>query len=109
MSYDIEVGDKSRFNYTSNMYKFFRHFIKDTGKGGGLREIDGLKASRAASILRFVMQDINQARNNWGDIAFRERYDAENNWGSVLGASLFLAEVMAACYTYPDETITLTV
>lgn len=107
MSYDIDVGSRYNNNYTFNMSQFFRDFIIDTGKGGGLRELDGLTGARAGSILRAVMNDINKARCDYGDKDLGFQYDSENGWGTVLGATIFLAELMGACYAYPEETVSL--
>lgn len=110
MSYDVWIGDKS-FNYTFNVSKLFYDHIPDTGKGGGLREIDGLTGKAVVEILAPAFDAINRTRTKvWradvvGDPEFCARYDAPNGWGSAIGAICFLAEILAACALNPRRRL----
>lgn len=102
MSYDITIGDKS-FNYTSNVGRLFYDHIPDTGKGGGLRELVGATGHEAVNILAPAFEAMNETRHRLyvdgaiGEPAFSAEYDAKNGWGSLIGAIIFLAQVMGAC------------
>jgi hypothetical protein len=102
MSYDVSVGSED-FNYTSNVSGLFYDHIPDMGKGGGLRELDGVTGARACRIIGEAFKRISETRHRmWsedavGEPAFCAKYDAPNGWGSAIGALTFLAEILAAC------------
>ena len=102
MSYDISIG-KEHFNQTFNLAPMFYGNIRDTGKGGGLRELDGLTGKQAIPVLDDALQSLSDKRlglwkeRDVGDTDFRALYDAPNGWGSTIGGILFLGRLLAAC------------
>jgi len=110
MSYDISIGRES-FNYTSNVSKLFYDHIPDTGKGGGLHELEGVTGKQALDIIDDAFEAINRTRHRlWsaGDIGepkMGSAYDAPNGWGSLIGALIFLAQVMGACAKNPRKIV----
>lgn len=112
MSYDVNIGKES-FNYTYNVSKFFCDHFPETGRGGGLRELNDMTGAYGLAMLTETFRNIERTRIKlWksdvvGEPDFCARYDAPNGWGSVLGAIMFLAQIMAACAANPDEKITI--
>lgn len=120
MSYDISIADES-FNYTSNMSKFFHDFIwrgrAMPGNQSGWQTFQGCKGHEVALILKQSLHKIARYRfdkdnrdliNNTA-LHFRigRHYDPDNYWGDVMSASVFMAQVMAACYENPDDVFSV--
>lgn len=112
MSYDVWIGKES-FNYTSNCPALWYDHISDTGKGGGLREIEGLTGAQAAIVLADAFARMNDTRQKlWaadtvGEPAMSKRYDSANGWGSMVGAILFMGQIIAACLRNPRKRLGL--
>lgn len=110
MSYDVSIGSES-FNYTSNVSRLWYDHIPDTGKGGGLRELEGLTGKQAAAILADAFDAMHRTRLKFwreatvGDPDFCALYDAKNGWGSAIGALIFTAQIMAACHANPRKKV----
>lgn len=108
MSYDVYIGDFSA-NYTFNVSNLFYDHIEDMGNGGGLNEIDNKTGSEVAGILAKAFDRIYETKNSmWshdeiGERAFCAKYDAPNGWGSAVGGIVFLARIMAAAASNPEE------
>ncbi len=112
MSYDFSINDVW-LNYTSNGCSIFYDHIPDSGKGGGLRELDNIKGKEAAIILGEFMVAANKSRLSLyvdyavGEPEFCRKYDSPNGWGSAIGAILFAGQMMHACIVNPDEIVSL--
>lgn len=110
MSYDVSIGGEN-FNYTFNVSHLFYDHIPDAGKGGGLKELDGVTGRQGATILRDAFEAISRTRHDlWvkdaiGEPAFDAKYSAKNGWGSALGGVCFLAEILGACAANPRRRI----
>jgi len=110
VSYDIDIGG-TWFNYTFNVSALFYDHIPDSGRGGGLKELDGLTGKRAAEVLAEAFSRIHESiGRDWshsdvGEPRFCARYDAKNGWGSTVGAIVFLANLMAACQRFPRHKV----
>jgi len=110
MSADVYIA-KEGFNYTHNLAPLWYNHILDTGKGGGLNEIDGVTGRRAAEILSLAIASIDNERVSlWnsaqiGEPILSNKYDAKNGWGSLVGGILFLSKIMSACYQHPRSVV----
>lgn len=104
MSYDVSIGRES-FNYTWNMSQFFRDHIDGDDNGGGINELMDKTGAEAFIILRSALYAIHHTYLSLGDGGISERYDAPNGWGTVIGAIIFLSQIMAACAESPDEMV----
>jgi hypothetical protein len=110
MSADVSIGDYS-YNYTHNTARLWYDHIPDMGKGGGLRELEGLTGKQAVLVLHECFERIQSTRLNlWqqdavGEPIFEARYNAKNGWGSLVGALIFLAQIMAACALCPKHKV----
>lgn len=100
MSYDVTIGDRD-FNYTYNVSRLFYDHIEDTGKGGGLRELNGLTGRQASVVLGAAFERITQTYRKLCEPRFCALYDSPNGWGSTVGALLFLANILSACADNP--------
>lgn len=96
MSYDVVIGDFDA-NYTSNVSSMWYDSIPDAGKGGGLRELDGLTGKEAHSVLSRAFDTL--------DRMYPLDYDAPNGWGSTSGALIFTARIMAACSKHKKKRV----
>jgi hypothetical protein len=99
MSYDLHIGHYD-FNYTWNLGKFFRDYIKYDEKEG-LEALSGLTGKQSYEVLSAALKNIKSAsykRPNgipaWQ--YFSKQYDPDNYWGDVMSATLFIAELMIA-------------
>jgi len=104
MSYDVSIGDES-FNYTWNMYQFFADHIAGEENGGGINELMDKDGTEAFIIIRAAMENIVRTYRDMGNVPMQEKYNAPNGWGSVIGAILFLSQIMGACAANPDEKV----
>lgn len=104
MSADIYISGDN-FNYTHNLSRLWYDHIPDFGKGGGLREIDGLTGKAALHVLSGCFDRIWGAYLYSSKDEMRGRYDAPNGWGCTEGALLFLARAMAACAMNPRSKV----
>ena len=106
MSYDVDIG-KASFNYTYNMSDLFYDVIPSRGNVdvGGIRSLHGLNGKQALERLSEAVSRIERKRIAIGDEMLEKQYNAKNGWGTVLGATLFLAQIMAACIEHPDDFI----
>lgn len=110
MSYDVYIGEHS-FNYTFNVSKLFYDHIPDGGKGGGLRELDGITGKASAALLFDAFERIEGThmkywRNNVvGEPEFCALYDSPNGWGSTVGALIFLSQILGACAKSPRKRV----
>jgi hypothetical protein len=102
VSYDVSIGAES-FNYTSNVSGLWYDHIPDSGKGGGLRELDGLTGRQAALVLSEAFDAIHNSHIHSPNLA--DRYNATNGWGSTVGALIFTAQIMAACHANPRKKV----
>ena len=98
MSYDITIGP-DYFNYTWNLGPFFRDMIG----GDGLRELNGLTGKQAFELLRKSFDQIERGLTR--ERPFSIKYDAPNGWGSTMGATVFLAKLMASCAAHPRHRV----
>lgn len=113
MSYDVWVGDKASFNYTSNTSKVLYDHIPVNESHGGLHEIDGKTGREASVILADAFKRLNDTRHKLyqdhvpGEPAFCAAYDAPNGWGSLVGTIIFMGQILGACAMFPDEIVGL--
>jgi hypothetical protein len=112
MSYDIQIADKY-FNQTWNLSAIFYDHIPVVDSRGGLHELDGKTGKQAAVILAEAFERISNTRLKFyqdgirGEPEFCAKYDAPNGWGSTVGALIFLARLMAACFEHPRSKVTV--
>jgi hypothetical protein len=112
MSYDVYIGDAD-LNMTSNIGKLLYDHIPDTGKGGGIRELQGLTGRQASIVLASAFERVEQTRLRlWedgrvGEPQFCSRYDATNGWGSAIGGLVFMARIMGACVENPRKKVSV--
>jgi len=110
MSADVWIGEDS-FNYTHNVSKLFYDHIPDEGKGGGLRELEGLTGKQACAVLKSFFEKVSRTKMRlWksesiGEPEFCSLYDAKNGWGSTVGALLFMSQILAACAVNPRKRV----
>lgn len=104
MSYDVSIGNES-FNYTWSMTQFFRDHIEGNENGGGLNELMDKTGAEAFIILRGAIDNIHTTYLTLGKDEICRRYDSSNGWGSVIGAIIFISQVMAACAANSDEKV----
>lgn len=95
MSYDVSVG-KADFNYTYNLSKFFHAHVR-VGEETGLQSLDGMTGAQAVKVLDEAFDSARGELWEVGEAELRRRYEPSNGWGSLYGATLFLAELRAAC------------
>lgn len=95
MSYDVDVGEAD-FNYTYNLSRFFHAHIR-VGEETGLRSLDGMTGAQAVKALDEAFDSARDELREVGDAELRRRYEPSNGRGSLYGATLFLAELQAAC------------
>ena len=109
MSYDVTIGTFSG-NMTSNASSVWRDHIpgaegsEDTQRGGLLR-LHGLTGSEALPILAEAFENLAYTRRSIGEPKMAAKYDTPNGWGSLIGAIIFIGQVMGACATNPDSVI----
>lgn len=112
MSYDVTFGEES-FNYTYNVAKFFQDHFPASDRERGLRGLNGLTGAEAVVLLTTTFSNVERTRIRlWenhavGEPKFCALYDAPNGWGSLLGAIVFLAQILAACAANPEERVTI--
>jgi len=105
MSYDITIG-KYDFNYTFNVSRLFYDHIPDAGKGGGLRELNGVKGKEAQKILFEFFRNVEETKRRCSSEAeFQNRYDAPNGWGSTIGALILMARILSICALHPRHVV----
>lgn len=110
MSYDVSIGSFSR-NYTSNVSALWYDHIPDMGQGGGLRELHGLTGAKAVSILADAFAAMNRTRHSLcvdggiGESEMSAKYDSRNGWGSMVGAIIYMGEIMGACAANPRKKV----
>ena len=110
VSAHVYINNES-FNYTHNVSRLWYDHIPDTGKGGGLRELDGLTGRQAFAVLADCISSIEETRlrlwcdDTIGEPKFCAAYDARNGWGSAVGGLLFLSLIMAACAKNPRHRV----
>lgn len=110
MSYDVYIAGES-FNYTFNVSKLFYDHIPDSGKGGGIRELEGLTGRQCALRLCDAIDRIDKTvLANWengvvGEPRFCAAYDSPNGWGSAIGGILFLSRILSACVKNPRAKV----
>lgn len=110
MSYDVYIADEC-FNYTFNVSKLFYDHIPDSGKGGGIREIEGLTGKQCAALLCDALGNIERTVSaNWsdrdvGEPKFCATYDSANGWGSAIGGIMFLSRILSACVKNPRAKV----
>jgi hypothetical protein len=85
VSYDVTVAGEW-FNYTSNMYEFFKDFDVYPPNWHGIDRHD-LADKIDAALVKVAAEPI-------GDM--REKYDAPNGWGDVESAVEWLTKVRDA-------------
>lgn len=112
MSADIYIAGQN-FNCTYNVTKiFYDHMPPDNSERGGLDELVGLTGKRAGDLLSDFFNRVSRSvlrdwrRDDVGEPVFCARYDAPNGWGSTVGALIFAATLMAACYQNPRHKVT---
>lgn len=110
MSYDVSIGDFDG-NMTSNIAPVIYDHIPDYGNGGGLREIHGKTGKEALVVLSDMFNRLQETRhelyvdNVSGEPRFCAKYDSPNGWGSLVGALIWLAQIMSACGRFPRRTV----
>lgn len=110
MSYDVYIGE-DWVNFTSNCSALWYDHIPDSGKGGGLREIDGMTGAEAARLISSSFNQMNATRHSmWeanviGEPKMSAKYDAKNGWGSLIGAILFMGQIIDMCLRNPRKKV----
>lgn len=110
MSYDVSIGTFSG-NMTSNIAPVIYDHIPNFGNGGGLHEIHGKTGKQALVILSDMFDLLQETRLSLCDDAitgepkFCAKYDVANGWGSLVGALIWLAQIMAACGRSPRSIV----
>lgn len=127
MSYDISIGpiyktEHISLNFTSNLSKFFRDFIsvehykydfelKEDHQISGLRCLNGLKGSQVVIVLKDTFEKIDRVEvedsQSIGDV-LRFKYDPDNKWGDVVGAILFLNQLMIHAFENSEALFEIT-
>lgn len=107
MSYDISLmadcGNglvriaNADWNYTYNLSGFFAWAL-----GKGLTEFDG---EEAWYLLDSIKHGLYQIRN--AEKGSLDEFEPPNEWGSVLGATIFLAEIGIACAKAPNSKVSV--
>jgi hypothetical protein len=107
MSYDLTIGDFCG-NYTYNLAPLFFEIIP--GEVGGLRELHGMTGKQAGAVLSLAFERLDRMRfrNGSTEADLIARFDAPNGWGTTFGATIFLAQVMAACLLNPRRKVRVT-
>lgn len=100
MSYDVSLEhgtmSKDLGNYTYNCAQML---VKGTGKS--LSELDGMKAKKAAPILR---EGYLYMANHPEEM---KSLEPDNGWGTYSGFKGFIKEILDACEENPDATLTV--
>ncbi len=109
MSYDVSIGGSdAEPNYTRNLSKLLYTHIPDTGKGGGLREIDNVRNQQVVGILtNFLVSVAKETAEIGGMGAMNVKYSPSNKWGNVEGCVTFVQEIIAEAIKNPDEITTV--
>jgi hypothetical protein len=106
MSYDVDVAGVN-YNYTYNVSAVFYDHIPAIRNKGGLDEINGLIGRQALLVLSDAFDRLHKtkmlfwSRVDIGEPEFCAKYDADNGWGSLVGAMIFLGQIMGACARNP--------
>ena len=108
MSYDVSIGGSNEEpNYTRNLSKLLYTHIPDTGKGGGLREIDNVRNELVVDVLTNFLVSVEKETTEIGVEEMKAKYEPENKWGSVEGCVKFVQEIIAEAKKNPDEITTV--
>jgi len=105
MSYDVSIGS-AWFNYTYNVSALFYDHMD-----GGISGLNGLTGKQAGDKIAEAFTRLDRTRQDlWvvdavGEPKFSAKYDAPNGWGSPIGGLMFLANIMAACYSNPRKKV----
>lgn len=107
MSYDVVVGNCT-LNYTWNMGPFFRDHIQwvdsDMNLKKGIQALDGLTGKEASMVLSQAFINI-QTTSFEGEKKMLDQYNSPNGWGSVIGAMIFMANILSACAASPNKKV----
>lgn len=90
----VRIGSAD-WEYTYNLSEFFAWALRK-----GLAEFDGDDAWYLLDSIKHALYKIRVAERGSLD-----RFEPENGWGSVLGATIFLADIGIACAKAPNAKV----
>jgi hypothetical protein len=92
------------YNYTSNVSMLFRAAFAipyNRPESGGIRDLDGIRCSKAVSILALVLTFMYNPEN----ASTFKALNPTNKWGDFETARAFLQRILNGCLAYPQARL----